>query len=598
MTRSTLARRYAPLFLIAAVQLLIIATVPSTAARSAAQQVTAGVNGYAGGSASSGAAGTSAGQGTGAGGNVTTSAGGYSTGSGATGDTGGGAIASGGTGGGGTAGTVPPGAQTTGDTSHCVGGREFDAAIAYWSPPCTPGTPGGPFANNGGATGPGVTANQITIVDYNGDPGAEVDQIQKAEGLYESYSNAQVLDRAYETFLNKYYVLYGRQVKVITYQGQCQIVPPDTNCLIPEMDKLANQYHPFAVLWGNNTLCSACYAELARDRVVTFGGVGFSDAFANANAPYFYAFEESATRIEQAFAEFYCKQLNHSQVKFAGHENPAQNFNGQARELGVISTNDPDNEATVRNVLYPALRACGVPDVGKHEYFYAQDINTAAQQVAAGIAAMDTPTKPATTVLCLCDYVAPQFLYEGEKQNNYYPENVIATDQLMDFDKSAQAYESGLACPGGGNCDFDLAFGLAPNGPQQPQSNNEGTRMFRLGGGTALPVDPLVNEIFAQDWGMIGALLENTGPNLTAANMQARAPALGAMGGGSSGQALLQFGAGDWSWQQDARIVYWSKSTPSTWNGQPGAYITIEGTRFGLGQYPTLTEPPIPARPD
>jgi hypothetical protein len=587
MNRSTLARRYAPLMALAVVQLLIIATVPSTAGRQVAAGATTGSGGF------------SAGQAGGSGGNGTT--GGAGGAAGQAGTTGSGTVggftgSSGGVGPGGSPGVLgastPPGV-VSGDTSHCVNGREFDPAIAYWAPPCVPGTPGAADPNNGGATSMGVTANQITILDYNGDPGAEVDAIQQAQGLYESYQNAVVIDKAFENFMNKEYVLYGRRVHVITYQGQCQQVPPDTNCLIPEMDKIAAQYHPYAVVWGNNTLCSACYAELARNHVITIGGVGFSDDFANQNAPYYYAVAESSTRIERAFAEFYCKQLAASPTKFAGTANSAQNFNGKPRVLGIISTNDPDNKGTVEQQLIPLLkRTCGVSVT--HTYFYAQDINTAAQQVAAGIAAMDTPVNPASVVLCLCDAVAPQFLFEGEKLNNYYPENAIATDQGMDLDKAAQSYESGLACPNGGQCEFDNAFGLAPNGPEQPSTNDEGTRIYALGGGTNLPVDPTVNGIFAEDFSMLANLIENTGPNLTPANMQARAPALGSVGGGSTGQALLQFTPGNWSWQQDARIAYWDRNLKSSYNQMPGTFVSIEGSRFNLGQYPTVNEPPIP----
>src|SRR5207245_8334856 len=144
-------------------------------------------------------------------------------------------------------------------------------------------------------------------------------------------------------------------------------------------------------------------------RTIGIGGDGFSDGFTNANAPFFYSAGESSSRIETAFAQFYCNQLSSvnapsRKVKFAETQNPAQNFNGQPRRLGVISTNDPDNKDTVHKVLEPALAKCG--DKIWHTYFYDQNINTAAQQVESGINAMDTPQNPATTVLCLCDSVA------------------------------------------------------------------------------------------------------------------------------------------------------------------------------------------------
>src|SRR5438045_6942045 len=123
------------------------------------------------------------------------------------------------------------------------------------------------------------------------------------------------------------------------------------------------------------------------------GGDGFSDKFAHALEPYFYSGGESSTRVETGFAEWWCKNMTSvgtgRKVQYALPNNPAQNFNGQPRRLGVISTNDPDNEDTVKQVLAPALAKCG--DKIWHTYFYDQNINTAAQQVEAGISAMDTP---------------------------------------------------------------------------------------------------------------------------------------------------------------------------------------------------------------
>jgi hypothetical protein len=165
----------------------------------------------------------------------------------------------------------------------------------------------------------------------------------------------------------------------------------------------------------------------------------------------------------------------------------------------------------------------------------------------------------------------------------------------MDLDNAAQSYDSGISCVGGNPCEFDDAFGIAPDGPQQPQNNDEGTRMYDDGGGTNLPLSANQNEVVAENYAMIGDLIENTGPDLTPANMADRAPAMGSMGGGATGQALLQFSPGNYFWQQDDRVVYWDANRSSSYNGMPGSYVTIEGTRFNLGQYPTLTEPPVPA---
>src|SRR5687767_1150744 len=499
MNRTILARRYAPLVAVIGVQLLLVAVVPSTAERQGASGVAAGAdNGYtdeapgesayvdpaAPGTTDAAAAATSAVPGQPGSRTVRTLPGGAPEPQNTTPD-------------------QPPGVPP-GDTSHCVNGRQWDPTIAYWAPPCVPGKPGAAYANNGGNTYRGVSAKEIVIVDYVSNYGAEVNAILEAQGNLLKYESAKILDRAWQTFINARYQLYGRKIRIVTYQGQCQSVPPDKSCLLPEMDTIVKTYQPYAVFWST-TLCSECFAKLAQLGVVSFGGAGFSDKFADDNAPYFYNAGMSSTRVQQHFAEWWCSQMSSKNVptrktRFAVEGNPARNFNNRSRILGVISTNDPDNQSTVKGVLYEELkRRCG--ETVTHEYFYEQNINTAAQQVAAGIAALDTePQKPsATTVVCLCDSVAPQFVFKGEQDAEYYPENVLADVQNMGNDNIAQAYRAGqrtpnddpsAACPKPGRgCPFDGALGISDALPARPPDQMEGVRVYKQGSNNA-PLPP------------------------------------------------------------------------------------------------------------
>jgi hypothetical protein len=610
--KSSALGKFAPLAAIAVVQLLVILLVPSVGKTSNAGYDSAagyGAPGAAGlaGAAAPGAAGGTVGlpgaAGSTGGGSV--AAVGGSTGGGVAGGTGGG------TGIGGT--PVAPGvsgqsAAVAGDTKHCIGGRQFDPSIDYFAPPCVQGVPGAAFANNGGATWQGVSKDKIEIVQYVPDYGAAVNTILKAQGLYYDANAAASLDATFEKFINAKYQLYGRKVHVDTFQGTCATVPPDLKCLIPEMDQMVQKFKPYAVVFST-TVCSACFAELARLKVVSTGGSGFSDAFHNANAPYSYDLSMSATRMSQQFAEFWCKQMTSKgntgrTAIFAGTENPAQNFRKKPRVLGVVSTNDPDNENTIKNVLYPALkRGCGEV-VGSHEYFYAQDISRAQQQSQAGVAAMND-SNPATSVVCFCDPVAPQFSYSASAQNNYWPEALLATNQAMDFDTSGQTYEdsngqSSLACPNPAQgCPFDNALGLGAADPLPAPDQMAGPKIFKMfSGGAAMPVEAPTADIFWGNFNLLASLIENTGPFLTPARMQQAAPAMGSRGGGTTGHALRRFAAGDWSWTQDSRVLYWDKHKASPYNGKNGTYVSIEGPRFDLGQFPTVKEPPAPAPED
>ena len=598
MNRSKLARRYAPLVAVIGVQLLLVAVVPSTAERRGASDVQAGGDDtYAYDDPDAQALADAV---PGATDPATAAA----------------AAATGGTAGNRTVRTLPGGTpepmDTTpnqppgvppGDTSHCVDGRQWDPTIAYWAPPCVPGKPGAAFPDNGGATYRGVSAKEIVIVDYVSNYGAEVNAILEAQGNLLKYESAKVLDKAWMNFINARYQLYGRKIRIITYQGQCQGVPPDKSCLLPEMDTIVKTYQPYAVFWST-TLCSECFAKLAQQGVVSFGGAGFSDKFADDNAPYFWNAGMSSTRVQQHFAEWWCAQMSSKNVptrksKFATPTGRHQN--DKPRVLGVISTNDPDNQSTVENVLYKELeKRCG--ETVTHEYFYEQNINTAATQVAAGIAAMDTPNNPATTVVCLCDSVAPQFVYKGEQDAEYYPENVLADVQNMGNDNFGQTYRENpqndrpsLACPKPARgCAFDGALGISDALPARPPDQMEGVRVYKAGSNNA-PLPDAVTGFNASNLGrniiMMANLIQNTGPPLTPQNMAARASALGSVGGGATGLPLLSFPKGTWNWVQDVKLVWWNKHQPSPFNNLKGRYTPIGG-RYTLGQMPSMPNGP------
>ncbi len=401
MSRTSPLSKFLPLAAIAAVQLLVILLVPSVGQTATSGLAADGGFGAPGvGSGAIGAPGAAGAPGTVApDGTVIAGAPGSVAGGGVAGSSGGSVGGSGGGGGSaaapGTSGQPP---AVAGSTKHCVGGRQFDPKIDYYAPPCVPGVPGAAFANNGGATWQGVSKDTIQIVQYIPDYGAAVNTILQAQGLYYTATEAQVLDEALAKFINDHYQLYGRKIKVNTFQGKCATVPPDLKCLIPEMGEMVQKYKPYAVVFST-TVCSKCFAELARLKVVTTGGSGFSDEFHNANAPYSYDLSMSSTKISLQFADWWCNQMSSTggtkrTAIFAGTKNPAQNFRNTPRQLGVVSTNDPDNQATVENVLYPALKKGCNDSVNGHEYFYAQDISTAQTQSQAGTSAMNTRQQP------------------------------------------------------------------------------------------------------------------------------------------------------------------------------------------------------------
>ncbi len=616
MYRSSPARKYGPLALLAAVQLVVVLVAPSTAPTEASA-VAAGAPVAVGGDGSAalpgevgGDVGVVAGPDGGTDGGSPATPGGTAGTATDPGGGGGSGTTGAGTGGGGSAGTGgstpvtagtgstapgPTGSNaTTGDVSHCVAGREFDPKIEYFAPPCVPGRPGAAVPN-AGATSQGVTKDKIVVVHYIPDYGAEVNAILRAQGLFYDASNARIANAAYQSFMNKNYNLAGRKIDIKTFQGTCRTVPPDQQCLNGEMNRIAKQFKPYAVFF-QTTVCSACFAELARLKVVTFGGAGFSEEFRNALKPYNYDYGVSSTKMSKLFAQWWCGQLNGKPAVFAGAQNAAQDFRKTTRQLGVVSTNDPDNERVIRKVLYPALsKGCGASVKG-HEYFYEQNVGTAATQSQAGTAVMNSPNNPATSVVCFCDPVAPQFSYNAATNNNYWPEVLFASNQAQDTDPAGQTYEGDLACPQRSRgCAFDGALGLGSAEKSVAPAALGGVKVFQRESKAALPLQPAILEIFWQNYNMFASLLQMTGSTLTPANMAAAAPRLGSRGGGSTGLSRRAFVNGELSWTQDVLVTYFNKNRTSPYNNVKGAFAqAYGGKRFGLGQFPGAAQPPVP----
>jgi len=586
LNRTTLARRYAPLAAVVAIQLLIIATVPSTAPSA----TTVAADSAAGSVASDGSAAADTGQTVDAGtdpaaagsdGSVVGSSGAPGTGSAATGAGRAGTTAAGPgaagspAGGGGVGGAAAP----TGDTSHCIDGRQFDPAIDYYAPPCAPKFTG----KNPGATYQGVTADTIKIVSYYGSGDPAVNEILKAQKTYVAAPDAKRQLDKFEAFVNSHYELYGRKIQVDQFEGQCKTIPPDITCLRSEMDQIVKDRQPFAVVW-NTSLCSACFDELSALKTVNLGGYHFRDQFSAARKPYHWDVQQSGTSLNRAYGQWWCAQMSKKPAKYAGTQNPADNINGRTRILGVISTNDPENQGSVAT-LKEELGKCG--DKVAHEYYYAQDISTAEQQRAAGVSKMrgnGTPGDESTTILCSCDSVAPAFLYEEEQQENYYPENTIAGTGGLDEDAAGQSMSGSLACPTPQNgCEFDRVFGLSSLETQEHVFADRGTRVWKAAGGTGNPP----SESISGSWdyyNLLASMIQAAGPTLTPANLE-RVRQYGLRGGGTTGHIARGFPSGQYAWGQDMRMVYWNKHAKSPYNDVAGSYINIGSTRHNLGQY-------------
>ena len=210
MYRSSPARKYGPLAALAAVQLLVVLVAPSTAPDAGSDALATGAPGAVGVPGAAGAppgtvladgstvaadgsivapSGTTAGA-------ATTGAGAAAAGSGTTAS--GAAPAAGGA----------QAAAVTGDTSHCVDGRQFDPRARLLRAAVRPRRPRRRRRQQRRqhvprASAPKKDRDRRLHHDY----GAEVNAILRAQGHLLEYDDAKVIDAAYQNFINSHYQL-------------------------------------------------------------------------------------------------------------------------------------------------------------------------------------------------------------------------------------------------------------------------------------------------------------------------------------------------------------------------------------------------------
>ena len=180
----------------------------------------------------------------------------------------------------------------------------------------------------------------------------------------------------------------------------------------------------------------------------------------------------------------------------------------------------------------------GVQRPGQTPVFtYQSDINRAEEQTRVTVAGLIDAK--VTTVVCMCDAIAPVFLTNGMTQNNYFPEHLLPGANLLDYDVLGRLYDP---------AQWAHAFG--PSQLAEPGAVRAERRRARSGGppGTRASRAPSCNLITGY-LTLIGSMLQKAGPEPQPAHRRAgpgrhaaTAAAAGPRPKGNPGVYLIKFG--------------------------------------------------------
>ncbi|HYH48055.1 MAG TPA: ABC transporter substrate-binding protein [Acidimicrobiia bacterium] len=470
-----------------------------------------------------------------------------------------------------------PGTVTIG--RDCPGGALQDPNTPY-SPPCLKwnGT------DNGGNTSRGVSGDTITVVmreraESGGSGGRDQEKLReqaRQKGLTDTKED-QIRSRdALLEYFNSRFQLYGRKVKLVTYEGRGDMVKEFAGSGQEEANadalKVGQEIGAFADL---SAISQPYLDALVRQKVIAFGGLHLPESYYQSKAPYAWGQLIDCTTLVQNATDLLAKRFKASEP--AGRAGSAA-MRQKPRKYGLLVPDDPVYKQCVEDGK-PRLKAAGI-DVAK-EINYSLDFakmqqeapNMAAQLKGAGV----------TTVILVTDPILPYFLTGAATQQDYWPEWFVSGSALTDIDILGQFYDQDQ---------WQFAYGQSFLSDIFQGKDSESYRAFKAVRPNEEPA--ITRDQYYYNFLMLFIGLQMAGPNLTpetfAAGMYAYPARTGSFGRWS-------FSPTDHTCSDDAREMYYDRNAVSAFNNKPGRWVTLHGgRRFRGASWPADPPPaPIPA---
>ncbi|MDQ1492210.1 MAG: hypothetical protein QOJ23_4724, partial [Actinomycetota bacterium] len=457
-----------------------------------------------------------------------------------------------------TAGAAPgkvAGAGTVTVGRDCSGGAAQDGNSPY-SPPCLDwnGT------DNGGVTTRGVTKDTITVVmrenpDRGSSGGKDSDKLKQSardKGLTDTKED-QIRSRdALLEYFNTHFQLYGRKVKLVTYQGRGDMIKEFSGSGQEEANadalKVGQEIGGFADL---SAISQPYLDALVRQKVVAFGGLHLPESYYQAKAPYAWGQLIDCTTLVSNAVDLLAKRFKPTDNAVrAGSAALRQ----KPRKYGLLVPDDPVYKQCVEEGK-PRLKAAGI-DIAK-EINYALDFskmqqeapNMAAQLKGAGV----------TTVILVTDPALPYFLTGAATQQDYWPEWFVSGSALTDIDILGQFYDQDQ---------WQNAYGQSFLSDIFQGKDSESYRAYKA----VRPQDEpaITRDQYYYSFLMLFIGLQMAGPNLTpetfAAGMYTYSARTGSFGRWS-------FSPTDHTCSDDAREIYYDRNALSAFNNKPGRWV-------------------------
>ncbi|QGG95376.1 ABC transporter substrate-binding protein [Actinomarinicola tropica] len=420
-------------------------------------------------------------------------------------------------------------------------------------------------ADNGGATHAGVTADEIVVVVYGGEPDENALQARSALGLDppSDEEHAENRQKVVDTY-NALFETYGRTVHVEVLETDA--AGNDEVAARANAIRAADEMGAFAVVGGpantpvfaeelaNRGVLCLCTASLPIERYLEW-------------APHVWGGLMSSTQGYVHRADFILSQLAGEPAEFAGDEA----FHTQERTFGLVWYDTPDN-AYADGVAYfeELLAAEGVElelDI-RYEYGTGANLDEDAQSIIAQMKEAGV-----TSVIFAGDPFMPTSLTNQATAQDYWPEWILTGSTGTDVSALARSYDQEQ---------WRHAFGISFTLPiMDPRLEQQEGNVVSWHLGEELSTYPEITS-----WDLLFRGIHLAGPELTPETFRDGLFSFEPVSGHATRYGV-SYGTELWEWEDytsadDVKIIWYDPDTadPREENEEVlGVYRCIDGCR-------------------
>jgi hypothetical protein len=284
--------------------------------------------------------------------------------------------------------------------------------------------------DNGGATADGVTADTIRIVYYVSPDDPFIDQILAAIGADDTDEETLATLEGFVDLYSAYYELYGREIELIPFPGTASSI--DEVAARADAAQIDEELDPFMV-WGGPFLTDAFSDELASRGIVNLSiGASMRGDYYAERGPSLWSVLMTPDQLQTHLAAYLGRRLAGRPAQFAGDEEMRDDervFGRFYLEVG------PDVDYLV-DQFDEAMAAEGTEFAVSVPYAEPITLASFAPQKIA-----EMREAGVTTVVCMCDPLAPADFTEEATRQGWFPEWIVTGSNVIDTTVFARTYD-------------------------------------------------------------------------------------------------------------------------------------------------------------